>query len=91
MRPQLELQFLHDMLGGVYSDPRLVEAVIPKEYRDSLAMVLDCLCWALHHDTDTHPNAHAANFGQMMRDLREELEKLGWDWEPAGEYKIVEE
>jgi hypothetical protein len=91
MRPQLEIQFLHDMLLGVYSDPQLVRAVIPEPYRSPLAMVLDCVCWVLHHDTESHPNAYAAGFATMMRDLREDLEKLGWDWEPMnGEY-IVEE
>jgi hypothetical protein len=91
MRPQLEIQFLHDMLSGVFSDPQLVRAVIPKEYSDPLAMALDCCCWALHHDTDSHPNAHAANFAALIQDLKEDLEKLGWHWEaPAGEY-IVEE
>jgi hypothetical protein len=91
MRPQLEIQFVHDMLSGVYSDPRLVEAVIPKGYRHPLAMVRDCLCWALHHDTDSHPNAHAAYFAVMIQDLKEDLEKLGWDWEPSGTAYIVEE
>ena len=90
MRPQLEIQFLHDMLSGLYDDPRLVAAVIPKEYRASLAMALDCCCWVLHHDVDSHPSVHASDFAMIIRDLKEHLEKLGWDWEPAGKY-IVEE
>lgn len=92
MRPQLEIQRLHDLLMDVLSRPRLVQAVIPREYVPSLMMAADCLCWILHHDVDMHADSHASEFAEIIQALRENLEAVGFtqDGPPEGEY-IIEE
>src|SRR5215475_10518798 len=92
MRPQIEVQRLHDLLMGVLSDRRLTEEVIDDEMIGPLRMAADCLCWILHHDVDVHPDSHAANFASCIRFLREEVERVGYTWvEPPGSEYIVEE
>lgn len=92
MRPQLEIQRLHDLLMNVLSDRRLTQAVLPAEYGPSVAMVADCLCWILHHDVDVHHDSHASDFAAFLKDLQGSLDEVGFvqDAPPDSEY-IIEE
>lgn len=49
MRPQLELQRVHDLLNVTLTTPEVRE-LLPNELLTPLKMTLDCLCWALHHE-----------------------------------------
>jgi hypothetical protein len=91
MRPQLEIQFQHDMLMTLLSDSRLLQAVVPEEYHASLAMATDCLCWVLHHDVDSHPHSHASDFAQCLKDIKEGLAAVGFTWEPPPDHEYVVE
>lgn len=90
MRPQIEIQFMHDMLMGMFATKGLAEAVVPREYRGALAMATDCLCWVLRHDVDAHPHSHAGDFARVLQDVKTDLEKIGWGWEPpeGAEYRV---
>lgn len=89
MRPQIEVQRVHDMLMDALSDRHLRESIIPEDLFGPLAMAADCLCWILHHDTDVHPDSHAAEFSYIIKLLGEELAGRYEEPDP-GEY-IVEE
>jgi hypothetical protein len=89
MRPQLEVQLQHDILMSLMTDPRLLRAVVPKEYHAALAMATDALCWVLHHDVDSHPQSHAGDFAQVLKDVREGLDEIGFTWEPPSDVEYV--
>lgn len=88
MRPQLELQLVHDLLMDVLSDQRLTEAVLEPELVRPLMLVADCLCWVLHHE---HPGSHASYFAYLLACLKRDLAEMGHRWEPGPEAYIVEE
>lgn len=90
MRPQVEIQHVHDMLMDVLADGDLRNALIPREWQRPMMLAADCLCWILHHDVGTHPNSHATNFASIVQYLREDLADAGHTWDAPGEY-IVEE
>lgn len=92
MRPQIELQRVHDVLMNILGDEELHDVFKPG-LAGPLMMAADCLCWALHHDADTHRDAHAANFGKLIYWLEQRLmEKHGMVWEGSSqEYEIEEE
>lgn len=92
MRPQLEVQYQHDMLMTLLSDPRLLQAIVPEDYHPSIAMAADALCWVLHHDVDTHPDSHASDFAECLKDIKLGLESVGYTQEaPPDRDYIVEE
>ena len=91
MRPQIELQRVHDMLMTVLGNHGLTVALVPESQLRPLMLATDCLCWALHHDVDSHPSAHASHFARIIQDLRHDLEEVGYmDDRPESEY-IIEE
>jgi hypothetical protein len=92
MRPQIELQRVHDILMCVLSTPSLREFIPPGMQRP-LAMAADCLCWCLHHDVGSHEapsDSHAVNFGAFMAMLEFSLAERGIGWGGSmEEYNII--
>jgi hypothetical protein len=92
MRKQLDIQREHDMLMFLMDTPELFEIIVPREYRASLRMATDVLCWVLHHDVDSHSHSYAAHFAEMLKDIREVLDKIAPPGEPPeGEYIVDQE
>lgn len=90
MRPQIEIQRVHDMLNTVLSDQGLARALVPREMIGPLVMAADCLCWILHHDTRDQPDSHAVRFGQIVGILRASLDEAGYGSEPPDAPYVVE-
>lgn len=93
MRPQIELQRVHDLLGFALGEP-LLRKRLPDELIAPMTMAADCLCWALHHDVGdgVYSCPHASNFGDLIFWLQHDLAEMGvgQDDRPEEEY-IIEE
>lgn len=85
MRPQIEIQRVHDMLMDALSDQRVAAALIPGELVGPLMMAADCLCWVLHHDVGANADSHAENFATIIGILRERYTS---EEPPADEYLV---
>lgn len=91
MRPQVEIQHVHDLLMDVLTDEELIDELDVREMVSPLRLVTDCLCWVLHHDVASHPDSHASHFADMVHWLREDLAEMGHTWEPGAGGYIIEE
>lgn len=68
VRSAEELQFMHDMLKAVMTEPDL--NVFSQEVLSEMAMTCDVLCWCLHHD-------HNTLFEVRMKRLKDFIESQG--------------
>lgn len=93
MRPQIELQRVHDLLNFALAAPE-VRKQLPDELLPVLAGAADCLCWALHHETGGAGRRceRASQFADLIFWLQHDLAEMGvsQDDRPAEEY-IIEE
>lgn len=90
MRPQIELQRVHDILTTVLAVKPLRE-IVPEDLQKPLEMAADCLCWALRHDVATHPESHASNFADLMFWLEHDLAERDWGFKGSAEKYEVED
>jgi hypothetical protein len=80
LRPQAEIQRVHDILMQVLGSERL-RAALPPKLVGPFLMTADCLCWVLGHDDVDHAEA----FADTLADLEMLMAAMGQKWQvPEG-------